>query len=150
MSRGYLWSRRPLVTELFRWLMDRIWKFHFRLITGKVLHVFTWIFVRWFVSRWGWTLLFCKPVWQTTFDPEWAVVVDRFRISVSQKPCVVERNGAYFWTRGTRQTCLGGIFGQEDPWWRNFFSLTHHFLFCSISETVRRRAKWSLFSNSGH
>ena len=42
--------------------------------------------------------------------------VDRFRISVSRKPCVVERNGGYFQTRGTRQICLRGIFVQEDPW----------------------------------
>ena len=32
------------------------------------------------------------------------------------KPCVLERNGGYFWTRGTRQTCLGDVFGQENPW----------------------------------
>ena len=43
-------------------------------------------------------------------------MVDRFRISVSRKPCVIERNGGYFRTRGTRQICLRGIFGQEDPW----------------------------------
>ena len=48
-------------------------------------------------------------------------VVDRFRISVSRKPCVVERKGGYFRTRDTRQTCLWGIFGPKDPWWQNFF-----------------------------
>ena len=126
--------------------------------------------------------------------------VDRFWILVSQKPCVVERNGAYFRTWCTRQTCLGGIFGQKDPWcplvpnfffadsslpvsqylgnrasysetelktnhvhrvslvkktpgapwWQNFFLLTHHFLFRSISETVRRRAKQTSILDSAH
>ena len=49
------------------------------------------------------------------------VVVDRFRVSVSRKPCIVEPNGGYFRTRRTRQTCLRGIFGQKDPGGKIFF-----------------------------
>ena len=77
-------------------------------------------------------------------------MVDRFRISVSRKPCIVERKGGYFRTGDSRQTCLRGIFNVKDPWWQNFFSLTHHFLFRFILETVRRRAKRRLFSDSRH
>ena len=40
---------------------------------------------------------------------------DRFTISVSRKPCIVERKGGYFRTRDTRQTCLWGYLWSERP-----------------------------------
>ena len=36
-------------------------------------------------------------------------------LSISRKPCIVERNGAYFWTRRTRLTCLRGTLHELGP-----------------------------------